>query len=96
MTDRGIGMNGYDGNSPEAAPPAGNELDRRAFLAACLRYPVVAVLIRGGGVRYNPHHRAAREGQCPPARLCDQCPQLGGCKLPSAQAHRRRAKDTPS
>lgn len=96
MTRWGDSASRMSGPDQPVSSRAASEVDRRAFLAACLRYPVVAVLITVGAVLVNRQQRAAREGQCPPVRLCDQCPRLGGCELPSAQAHRRRSKVDPS
>lgn len=96
MTRWGDNANGMSSPDQPAPSRPASEVDRRAFLAACLRYPVVAVLITVGAVLVNRQQRAAREGQCPSVRLCDECPRLGGCELPSAQAHRRRGKVEPS
>jgi hypothetical protein len=77
---RDIFMNGL------ADQPGSN---RRAFLRACARYPILAGLALLGGVLALRRDDASATVPCLKQRACSGCGAFAGCALPQAVATRK-------
>ncbi len=76
-----------DQNSPR--PPVAPLQDRREFLRACVRYPVLAGLAVVGGVLLTRRDNPENPALCVKRRVCDSCRVFATCDRPQAKAARK-------